>query len=141
MGNIELVQKCAEPSRLCEYNSCKSAHQILAPGNSKNNSTPASRPSYGKYGTRAKSAPNQQGYVNTGWCKSVQLNTHARKRLTECHSKLTEKKDHRTEDRTGEHQGCRHNLNSCPRGPISPNLRSIRVSIQPYEDIRPPDQG
>ena len=33
---------------------CKSVHQILAPGNSKNNSTPASRPSYGKYRTRAK---------------------------------------------------------------------------------------
>ena len=45
MGNTELVQKCTKPSRLCEYNSYKSAHQILAPGNSKNNCTPAARPS------------------------------------------------------------------------------------------------
>ena len=34
--------------------SCKSAHQILSPGNNKNSSKLVSWPSYGKYRTRAK---------------------------------------------------------------------------------------
>ena len=89
-----------------------------------NNSTPASWQSGRANMELWQIVPNHKGYVNTGSCKSVQLNTHAEERLTECHSQLTEKR--RSQDRTGEHQGyanCRHNLNSSPRGPSSPNLR------------------
>ena len=95
MENIKLVQKCTEHSRLCEYNSYKSAHPVLAPGNSKNNYTPASRPSYGKCETRAKVYRTSKAL----WMQvraSVHLNTHAREQLTGCYSNLTEKRAHRT---------------------------------------------
>ena len=71
MGNAGLWQKCSPKHLLMgtagmssrprpsqqgygSAASCKSVHRTLAPGNSKDNSTPESRPSYGKYRTRAK---------------------------------------------------------------------------------------
>ena len=49
--------------------SCNSVHQILAPGNSNDNSTPTSRPSYGKCRTRARVYPT---------CKAMWMQTRAK---------------------------------------------------------------
>ena len=78
------------PDRHCYRNtaSCKSVYHILSPGNSENDYTPVSRPSYEKCGTLA---PNQTGYENVNsWQSSPEYSR--RERLTGCYSQLTQKK-------------------------------------------------
>ena len=51
---ISLVYTGLNQQGYVNVDSCKSVHRTLAPGNSKDNSTPASWLSYGKYRTRVK---------------------------------------------------------------------------------------
>ena len=76
----------------------------------------------------------EQGLVQRG-------NTNARERLTECYSKLTEQRAHRTGQGHQGYPKCRYNPSSSTRGPISPSIRSTCASTQPYADIRPLEHG
>ena len=143
MGTTGCIIFTSQPNQQGYGNtdSCKSAHQILSPGNKK----PA--PHWCPDRAMKNMELVQKCTLPTRLCecKFVQARSpeHSRPRTASrvLLKAYWEKSSHY---RTGEHQcytNCRHNLNSSPRGPISQNLRSIRISTQPYENIRPPNQG